>query len=307
MMGEAFARLAPVSPLSKYRYIGMGSEFFNDFALYHETLGICDMISIEDDKTRIKRCEFNVPYKCIKVVPGASSKVLPEIGWRQRSIVWLDYVDRLEHTIIEDIKLVVSQAKSGSLLVWSVNAEAWDQPVDKDTGNPLPKSELPSYQKRRLTETMNPTPVPPEWIPGTLSGWELAGVYYKLIAGAVNSSLADRNGSAAESEKLTFQQCFHFRYADVARMLTVGGVLLNPQDAAALGDEPFDGLPFIRKAEEAMEIRPPVLTGREARHLTRLCPEDSEKFEIPEWLTKDEVEGFRQVYRYYPVYAESEL
>lgn len=307
MMGEAFARLAPLCPLSKYRYIGFGSEFFNDFALYHETLGIRDMLSIEHDVERVPRCEFNRPYKCIKVEPGTASEVLPKLKWEPRSIVWLDYVDKLKHTIIEDIKLVVSQAASGSLLVWSMNAEPWDQAIDKDTGNPLPKSELPPYQKRRLIETMNPTKVPTEWIPGALSGWELAGVYYKLISGAVKTSLDDRNASAKPADKLTFHQCFHFRYADGQRMLTVGGVLLNPADAAILGADPFLGLPFIRKAGEALEIKPPILTGREVRHLSRLFPHDDVKTDAPEWLAAEEVKSFQQVYRYYPVYAESEL
>jgi hypothetical protein len=307
MMGETFARLAPLCPLSKYRYIGFGSEFFNDFALYHETLGIRDMLSIEHDVERVPRCEFNRPYKCIKVEPGTASEVLPKLKWEPRSIVWLDYVDKLKHTIVEDIKLVVSQAASGSLLVWSVNAEPWDQAIDKETGNPLPKSELPPYQKRRLVETMNPTKVPTEWIPGSLSGWELAGVYYKLMAGAVKSSLADRNASANLADKLTFHQCFHFRYSDGQRMLTVGGVLLNPADAGRLGADPFDGLTFVRTAEDAVEINPPMLTGREVRHLNRLFPHDRKTTKTLKWLKEEEIENFRQVYRYYPVYAESEL
>ena len=307
MMGEAFARLAPLSPLSMYRYIGFGSEFFNDFALYHETLGLSDMLSIEHDVARVPRCKFNRPYKCITVHPGRASAVLPTLNWKPRSIVWLDYVWKLKHVVIEDIKLVVSQAVSGSLLVWSVNAEPWSEPTDNLTGLSLPKSELPLYQRRKLIETMNPTPVPKEWIPGALSGWGLAGVYYKLIMGAVKSSLDDRNGSAKESDKLTFNQCFHFRYADGQRMLTVGGTLLNHADAATLGAAPFSGLPFIRTGEEATEIRPPVLTGREVRHLSQLCPDDETKAEVPDWLAPDELEDFRQVYRYYPVYAESEL
>lgn len=307
MMGEAFARLAPLSPLSKYRYVGFGSEFFNDFALYHETLGIRDMLSIEHDVDRVPRCEFNRPYKCIKVEPGSASEVLPKLKWDSRSIVWLDYVDKLKHAIIEDIKLVVSQAASGSLLVWTVNAEAWDQAIEKGTGQPLPKSELPPYQKRRLVETLNPTKVPTEWIPGALSGWALAGVYYKLITGAVKASLDDRNASASQLDVLTFLQCFHFRYADGQRMLTVGGVLLNPSDAEKLGPDPFAGLPFIRKSEDAVEINPPVLTGREVRHLSRLFPHDEAGTDAPDWLGSEELENFRQVYRYYPLYAESEL
>src|SRR5262249_8488798 len=109
------------------------------------------------------------------------------------------------------------------------------------------------------------------------------------------------------ADKLTFRQCFHFRYTDTTRMLTVGGVLLNPADMATLGPDPFAGLPFIQTAEDVVEIKPPVLTGREVRHLSRLFPHDDAKTEAPNWLAAEELENFRQVYRYYPVYAESEL
>ena len=39
MMGEVLARLSAIAPLSKYRYVGLGSEFFKDFVLYHQMLG----------------------------------------------------------------------------------------------------------------------------------------------------------------------------------------------------------------------------------------------------------------------------
>ena len=307
MMGEAFARLAPLCPLSKYRYIGFGSEFFNDFALYHETLGIRDMLSIEHDVDRVPRCEFNRPYNCIKVEPGSASEILPKLKWEPRSIVWLDYVDKLERFVMEDISLVVAAASSGSLLVWTVNAHPWgDGPNGEDEGR-ISASELPKHRARKLRESLSPTLVPDEWVKDSLAKWGLATVYHKLIRAEINRVLSDRNASLKPEARLAFHQCFHFRYADGQRMLTVGGVLLNPADAATLGADPFGGLPFIRNAEDAVEIKPPVLTGREVRHLSRLFPHDNTTTEFESWLTKEEIEDFRQVYRYYPVYAESEL
>lgn len=307
MMGEAFARLAPLCPLSKYRYIGFGSEFFNDFALYHETLGIRDMLSIEHDVDRVPRCEFNRPYKCIKVEPGTASEVLPKLKWEPRSIVWLDYLDRLKHSVLEDISLVVSAASSGSLLVWSVNAQPWEDGPDEADGKHVAKADLPAHRIKKLRDTVWPKLVPDEWVKEPLAKWGLAAVYHKLIGAEIDRVLADRNASAKPADKLTFQQCFHFRYADGQRMLTVGGVILNSADAASLGADPFGGLPFIRKTDDAFEIKPPVLTGREVRHLSQLFPHDESTTKFESWLTHDEIENFRQVYRYYPVYAESEL
>ncbi len=307
MMGEAFARLAPLCPLSKYRYIGFGSEFFNDFALYHETLGIRDMLSIEHDVARVARCEFNRPYKCIEVKAGTASEVLPKLDWERRSIVWLDYLDKLEWSVLEDIRLVVAAASSGSLLVWTVNAHPWGDGADGQDASRIPASELPKHRVTKLRESLSPTLVPDEWLKESLARWGLATVYYKLIRAVIDDVLSGRNASAKPTEKLTFQQCFHFRYADGQRMLTVGGLLLNPADAATLGADPFGGLPFIRIAEDAVEIKPPILTGREVRHLSQLFPHDEATTKFESWLTHEEIENFRQVYRYYPVYAESEL
>jgi hypothetical protein len=235
MMAEAFARLAPLSPLSKYRYIGLGSEFFNDFSLYHETLGIRDMVSIEHDRDRIERCEFNRPYKCIKVEPGTASEILPKLPWRPRSIVWLDYSDKLKRSVLADINLVASAASSGSLLVWTVNAHPWEEGWNEEEGKHIRMAELPAHRVKKLRDSIAPKPVPEEWTREPLSKWGLAGVYYKFIISEITSALNDRNDSAKPSDKVEFRQCFHFRYADTTRMLTVGGLLLNPTDADTIG------------------------------------------------------------------------
>lgn len=307
MMGEAFARLAPLRPLSQYRYIGFGSEFFNDFALYHETLGIRDMISIEHDVARVPRCEFNRPYKCITVMPGSASEVLPNLEWDQRTIVWLDYLDRLNRSVLDDISLVASKAPSGSLLVWSVNAKPWGEGRDDDDGAIISVAELPAHRIKKLRDSMSPRVVPHEWLKGSLAKWGLAGVYHKLIREEIDRVISDRNASASPGDRLEFFQCFHFRYADGQKMLTVGGVLLNPADARVLGANPFDGLPFTRTGEDALEIKPPILTGREVRHLSQLFPHDDANTEAPAWLKAEDIDNFRKVYRYYPVFAESEL
>jgi hypothetical protein len=82
---------------------------------------------------------------------------------------------------------------------------------------------------------------------------------------------------------------------------------LQSAEELPIGDDPFAGLPFARSSTDPMEIRPPVLTGREVRYLSRLFPHDDAKTEPPVWLGSDELERFRELYRYYPIYAESEL
>ncbi|HXM15517.1 MAG TPA: O-methyltransferase, partial [Candidatus Eremiobacteraceae bacterium] len=228
MMGEAFARLTSLCALSEYRYVGFGSEFFNDFSLYHQTLGIRQMVSIERDEKRMARCEFNRPYKCVEVLQGTASQVLPTLSWKRRSIVWLDYTEKLSESILEDVRFVVSQASSGSLLVWTVNSEPWAGEHDEDSGDAVKQSEWPKKRLQKLRNLVGAKRVRSELTGSELAQWGLAKVFHEILTDEIRSTLNDRNAAASEAAKLAFRQCFHFRYADGQRMLTVGGILLNP-------------------------------------------------------------------------------
>lgn len=152
MMGEAFSRLSSIARLSSYKYVGFGSEFFNDFSLFHQSLGIVDMVSIERDGHRIDRCKFNRPYGCIEIHEGTASDVLPKLSWEERSIVWLDYTEMLSSAILDDISFLVSRAKSGSALVWSVNAHPWDDKYDEATGSPIKSPALIELRRKKLRD-----------------------------------------------------------------------------------------------------------------------------------------------------------
>ena len=67
MLANAFWRLAAFDKIERYRYIGMGSVYFNDFILFHKVLGIKKLISIEgeDNPEKQKRFKLNKPFRCI--------------------------------------------------------------------------------------------------------------------------------------------------------------------------------------------------------------------------------------------------
>ena len=123
MMVEGFRRLELAWPLSTYRYIGMGSVYFADFQLFHQTLGLDDMISIEREDQYKPRFEFNRPFRCVKIKYGESSDVLAALSWEKRSLVWLDYDGKLEASVISDLQSIVQKVVSGSVVSVSVNVE----------------------------------------------------------------------------------------------------------------------------------------------------------------------------------------
>jgi hypothetical protein len=307
MMLEVFARLSAIKPLAEYRYVGFGSEFFNDFALFHQGLGIREMISIERDAERIERCEFNKPYKCVEVRQGTATTILPTLSWSPRSIVWMDYTEKLDEAMLADLRFLVSQVRSGSFLAWSVNAEPWNGDTDEDTGDRVKQSDWPARRLDKLKGLVGKARVRSELKGSDLAQWGLANEFYAIIMDELARTLNDHNDALAEAERLTFSQAIHFRYADGQRMLTVGGLLANAADAKRIGSDPFAGLSFARNGRDAFEIKAPTLTGREVRFLNRHLPHDDGATKTPTWLSEEDAASFRDVYRYYPIFAESEL
>jgi Putative O-methyltransferase len=308
MMGEALARLSLITPLPRYRYVGFGSEFFSDFALYHQTLGIDDMISIEGDEAKLERCKFNRPYKCVEVRGGSSKSVLPQLAWKQkRTIVWLDYTEALNTDVLDDIRLVLASVLSGSVLIVTVNVEPSGAPEEDGAKSASNPSELAKQRLQKLVANVGRQRVPSEVTGAQLAKWGLAAASYRIVTGEIETTMNDLNAPQAEDAKWRFRQFLHFRYRDGQRMLTVGGVVVDPTDNARLGEQAFDSLGFARTGEDAMLIEPPMLTGREVRYLNQYLPHEAAEMDQPGWLTAEDRRKYKEVYRYFPIFAESEL
>ncbi len=77
MLCEAFRKLSFFRKLESYQYVGFGSTYFSDFSLFHKSLGLKNMISIEQNTQDCYRFEFNKPFKCIDLRLGHSNNILP--------------------------------------------------------------------------------------------------------------------------------------------------------------------------------------------------------------------------------------
>ena len=90
MIFDALARYIALFPKVRFRYVGFGSMWVTDFLYAHRRLGLQSLISIEAPEG-FRRAAFNRPFKCVKLLKGYASTVLPSLGWRRPAIVWLDY------------------------------------------------------------------------------------------------------------------------------------------------------------------------------------------------------------------------
>ena len=297
MICEALTSLYRIEPLSKYQYVGFGSLEFHDFALLYRQLGIGTMVSIEQRDTPAEqaRVVFNRPYGHIAMMWGPSHERLPEIGWKKRSIVWLDYDSRLDGGILEDIQLVVSQLTSGSCLIVTVCGE----PMTTDFSANVGKSRLDNLIRAVGKEKI------PEGVQGKdLSGPGLGETYRRIVLNEIESTLSARNAPLPVEERFEYTQIFNFRYSDGAtRMVTFGGVFVCKTDQSRLTGSDFKHLSFYRSNSEAYTIEIPRLTVKEARWLSQMIPYGvSNQKKIP----AEEVAKYRPIHRYFPEFLEVE-
>jgi hypothetical protein len=148
--------------------------------------------------------------------------------------------------------------------------------------------------------------VPVDLKPEHLAKWGTACTYKRIISDVIETTINDRNAALATSERVAYHQIFNFHYQDGRKMLTVGGIILNPDDAQRLGPDDFRDLRFVRTGEDEYAIRFPILTGKETRHLDARLPTGRSR-RSPAWLPDEDRESYRDVYRYFPNFVEAEI
>jgi hypothetical protein len=291
MLVESIRRLSEFGGLDTYRYVGFGSTYFSDFSLFHKTLGLDRMISIEKDVQNRRRFRFNRPFVCIKLLFGDSNTVLPTLSWRSKVILWLDYDSRLDASVLTDINHFCTYAAPGSMLILTVDARPGTPPEDR----------LKDLQRR-----VGELKVPPDVTPPRLAQWGTAAAYRRIINNEILEQLNNRNGSIDVPRQILYRQLFNFRYADGTQMVTVGGIIYERRQQNVFGRCAFGkNLPFIREGEDAYLIEAPNLTFRELHYLDSKLPTRSAL--KAQSIPSEDLARYARLYRYFPRFAETEF
>lgn len=306
MLCETFHRLSIIDNLKKYRYIGMGSAYFSDFSLFHKSLGITKMLSIEGEVDFKQRIKFNVPFSCIRVVFGFTSDVIPTLPWekwKERSIVWLDYTETLMQYMLGDINDVVFNVKPGSIFLLSVNIERQEQLK----GTKQEQISDQEYRIRYLENTVGKEYIPPRTYELNLNVENNKKIIREIIDNTIIRAVKKRN------DNTHYIQLFNFYYKDSADMLTVGGIILDDEKANKI-EALTKNLEFIRHGEETFDIIVPKLTNREIHSLDKVLPNKDTirngialngNKKIP--LSTTDVKNYASIYRYFPTFSEINL
>jgi hypothetical protein len=299
MVFEALARYQSAFPATDFRYVGFGSMWFSDFLYAHRRLGLTDLVSIERS-TGYRRATFNRPFKCVKVVEGDSSAVLPSLKWIRPSIVWLDYDYAPEGESLQDLSFLGSKLVTSSVLIVTYEARPpWDDNASPGNRIEVLRSIFGDAFPVSLKAALNRTP--------KKSGLTHQSEYPSTLVTLVWSFLKGllvQNGRS-EQDGLSWHPLFSFYYRDGAPMVTIGAALLTPEDAAKVRTLKLSRQLTYLKGEGICRIALPPLTHKERIELDRRLPD--RKIRLPFPLTKEHLDSYARYYSFYHLMAEVEL
>ena len=304
MLSEALRKLHPFAAIDSYRYIGMGSIWFTDFAHFHRTLGITDMVSIEREAQHKARFEFNKPFASIELRFKSTTVELPQLDWSIRSITWLDYDDRLVKSMLADARVVAGRACPGSVLILSAQVEGPPLAMKQDEDGEETEREVDGIED--LRQRYGAGSVPNDATDADLKGWALATLVRKMFVLEIEDEIAKRNAGRPPNQKLEFRQFVAFEYADGAKMTTIGGIIIDQGQQALLQSCGFDALPFYRGGADAVRLTVPILTPREMRFLDAKLPVLAGQELLPEPIPGRDAASYAALYRYLPNFSPLE-
>lgn len=276
------------------RYIGLGAKYFTDFLLLHNEFDITDMISIEAEKERQIRYEFNKPLKCIQMWYGTTNEVLPQIdGFNEKmNLVWLDYDNAFEDTMLFDIETLCRNLNVGSMFFISCNYSfRGEKPSEKMDSfrNSVGDFFDETIEKKYYTSKKIPI------------------VIKKLMDNQINKTIDTRNRLNQSSIK--YLQLLFLTYKDGAPMMTIGGILVDRELKSKIENyKLFDKHWFMSCDEKSFAIDIPKLTHKEIQLILRNLPISEKDFtehkEMFYGIEYEEICKFEKIYRYYPYYSE---
>lgn len=300
MLAEVFARLRPFQPVEDYKYVGLGSVWFADFILFHRSLGISKMLSIERAVSAQARVEANKPFRSIEMEYKASSQVLPGLNWKDRHLVWLDYDDPIDTEMLLDARTIASNASSGSVLAISVQCHRAREDIEAEQ-NDDGESGLQRFEsvfgRVRLGNNV---------MDDDLRGWRFGKLSRAIFYAEVEDALAKRNASLKPSDQLKFRPVCDFEYADGAKMTTLVGIFVSRSEVSNYDACGFGKLDFLPSTGRLVRIEVPILTPRELRHLEKQLPKKkSDPWQLGAIPAK-QAERFAAFYRYFPNFVHSD-
>ncbi len=270
--------------IEDYTYVGFGSIYFVDFILFHKFLGIDDMLSIEYSREIEKRVKFNKPYDFIKIEIKPAGEVIPSLSPDLTYLLWLDFDDIINADLLEDVRLAATYLPIGSILLVTVDVE------------PPDNGDNPDHWKEYFEEQAE------DYI-----GLSDAASFAKSNLSSTNAQILERvikDGLTGRDAELL--NLFNFVYADGHKMITIGGIIGSKTERRKIAGSKLNEEFYIRKdfSCDGYHIRVPKVTRKERLFLDSAMPSptgwEPDNFELPE----EDLQAYREIYKFFPAYAE---
>lgn len=297
MLCEVFRNLHPFQRVDEYLYVGFGSVWFSDFALFHKTLGIKDMVSIEREKDHKNRILANTPFQ-ISVDFREAKLALPDLNWNRRQLIWLDYDDMLTLDIVLDASAVATRAMSGTVLAISVQCMKAAEIEEAESEKLKDPHAIDAVA--RLRQKLDRSRVPSTVSEEDLTGWAFGTLIRSILLNEIDSSLKTRSASNPAID-LKFHPICEFEYEDGAKMTTLVGIFYDDEEQLARCN--FDQLDFLKKGTTKVRIPVPKLTVREFKQLEKQLPiKNGQAIDFGD-IPPSDGQNFTDMYRYLPNFA----
>ncbi len=244
------------------------------------------MLSVEYDSNIEKRVKFNRPFNSVDIKIDAIGNVIPTLSKDLQHILWLDYDGVLQNAHLQDTRLAATYLPVGSFLLVTVDAEP---PVDG--GKP---KDWRDYFAEEGGEYFNEG-----WKTKEFARSNLPRRNIDLLWNAIQAGIVGR----ADVE---FIPIFSFLYKDGHEMVTIGGIIGGNKEGRRIRGSDLAKAGYYRSSLEAdpCVITVPRLTRKERQYLDAAMPC------VDKWTPKDfemswdNVDAYREIYRFCPSYAE---
>ena len=290
---EAIQRMANCRSLSEYTYYGLGGPFLEEFRILNDFFGELGLVSIEANEEVIKRQQFHLPCRNVRLRHLPFSSFLKDYtSESEKSIFWLDYT-RLLWPEVNDFMRVLQKVEPWSMVKITLRAQPGD-----------------FKSPRRLRDTFAkilPAGVddPPK------SPSQFADVILRMLRIATQRAVShypDR----------VFQPVSAFFYNDSTPMLTLTGIVCPPDDVRQILDA-FETWNFANLTwAPPTAISVPALSTKERLKLQSVLPVDDSASELlqlalgymlgdggPRDTTRRQLRQYAAFQRYFPYYVSA--
>ena len=272
----------------KYRYVGFGGPYLEDFKLVSGLFPNMKMVSLETDKETHKRQIFHKCTKNIQLLNDSFDKFLDQTDLFDKYpvIIWLDFTD---DTIkcLRQIEALCKRIIEKSLIRITLNSE------------PNDNSYSPKYFEKIHSEYLS--------IKFKTIDLEQPEKLSKIVCQMAEKSI----NKGLQSAKLVFLPLHRVRYRDGQQMITLTGIICEQKGSDDIFKKMKDQCPYLNTDNGLDIIDIPALTLKERLNLDRYLPTAKEDgktiakklgYMIEELEDKNlrKCKQYEKYYRYYP-------